>query len=311
MLKKLIKMIGYVAVILMISVIWLAFGNIVLKTNDFTVGVVGSTTYAKKAGQWNRVKKVVLYHDERQIFKELEAGNLEAGVTDHLVGLYVIAKNGYHHLKPAGRILDLETIVTAFHREDKALRQAFNQGLNEIIDNGIYAKISHKYFGTNILEGVEYHPTYPDELPATDNSWNRVKREGRIVFTMIGNYPPFVYFNENSQLAGFDVDLARAVCERMGLQFVPVTIEWDQAQQGLKGKNYDGTWGSLLPADKSGLVEYSNPCYLTGVQLFVREGSPVTGPEILVDSFKVPILFPLQIKSCVLFNKLPISIYNR
>lgn len=292
--KRLLKFIGYGMAIIIIAVFWLVFGNVILKTTGFTVGVVAGTTYEKKAQQWNHVRAVKLYQNEFQILRELETGTVEVAITDRLMGLNLIANNGYRNLKTAGKIFDRETIVVAFNREDKALRQVFNRGLKEIIDNGVYTKISHKYFGCDILKGMEYDPTYPDEPPATDGSWNRVKQMGRIVFSMIGEYPPFTYFNEQSELTGFDVELARAVCERLELQFVPVIIELDQSFEGLKMKNYDGVWGSLLSKDKPGQVEFSNPCYLTGGQLFVRKDSLVTGPEKLEGTFKVPVSFPLR-----------------
>jgi ABC-type amino acid transport substrate-binding protein len=292
--KKLIKFIGYGMAMFIITVILLAFGNLFLKTTGFTVGVVAGTVYEEKAQQLNRIKDVKLYQDEFQILRELESGSVEVAITDRLVGLNLIANNGYRNLKPAGKMLDRETIVVAFNGEDKSLRQAFNRGLKEIIDNGVYTKISHKYFGCDILKGVESDPTYPDEPPATDDSWNRVKQTGRIVFSMISNYPPFTYFDERSELTGFDVELARAVCERLNLQFVPIIIEWDQSFEGLKMESYDGAWGSLLSEDEPGQVEYSNPCYLAGMQLFVRKDSPITGPEKLEGTFKAPISFPLR-----------------
>jgi ABC-type amino acid transport substrate-binding protein len=294
--KKLMKSIGYGMAIFIIAVAWLAFGNEIVKITGFTVGVVAGTTYEEKAQQFNRVKKVKLYHDELQILRELETGTVEVGIMDRLVGLSKISNNGYHNLKPAGGILNRKTIGVAFHQEDKALRRAFNRGLQEIIANGVYAKISRKYFGCNILKGVDYHPVYPNEPPAADGSWNRVKQAGRIVFSMISDYPPFAYFNEQGEFTGFDVEVARAVCNQLGLGYVPVIIEWDQAFAGLKTKNYDGAWGSLLMKDEPEQVDYSNPCYLTGMQLFVRKDSPVTGPEILEGTWKAPLSFPLDFK---------------
>jgi ABC-type amino acid transport substrate-binding protein len=290
--KKPIKVIGYGVTIFIASVLWLAFGNQVVKNTSFTVGVMAGTTYEKKAHQLSWVKEIKLYQDELQILKELETGRVDMTITDRLVGLNMISSNGYRNLKPTGNILDREIIVVAFNREDKTLRRAFNRGLREIIDNGVYAKISHKYFGCDILKGVEYDPIYPDEPPATDGSWNRVKQAGHIAFSMNSDYPPFTYFNDRGEFTGFDVEVARAVCNRLGLQYIPVVIEWDQAFEGLKVRNYDGAWGSLLMRDKPEQVDYSNPCYLTGAQLFVRKDSPVTGPEKLGDILKAPLSFP-------------------
>lgn len=288
------KSVGYGVTIVFLAVIGLTFGNLIVKTTGYTVAVVAGTVYEKKAHEFHRVKELKLYRDERQIFRELETGKVEVAVTDRLVGLSVIANEGYHDLKSAGNILDRQAIGVAFNRKDKALRQAVNQGLKEIIANGVYAKISHKYFGCDILKEGENYPVYPNEPPVADDSWNRVKQMGGIVFAMINDYPPFAYFNDQGEFTGFDVEIARAVCSRLGLRYIPLVIEWDQTFEGLKVNNYDGVWGSWLMKDKPKQVDYSNPCYLTGTQLFVREGSSVTGPETFKRTLKAPLSFPLH-----------------
>jgi ABC-type amino acid transport substrate-binding protein len=291
------KSVGYGATIFFIVVIWLGVGSLIVKTTSYTVAVVAGTTYEEKAHEFNRAKIFDHYQDERQIFHELATGQVEVAITDRLTGLSLIRDSGYRNLKLAGNVLEREVGVVAFNREDKTLRQAVNRGLKEIIDSGVYAGISTKYFGCDILKGVEYNPTYPDEPPATDDSWSRVKQAGRIVFTMNSDFPPFAYFNDQSEFTGFDVEVAQAVCERLGLRYTPVIIEWDQTFEGLKVKNYDGVWGCLLMKDKPVQVDYSNPYYLTGAQLFVRKGSPITGLETLEGNLRVPLSFPLNFKS--------------
>lgn len=292
--KQPFKFFGYGAIMIVFAIVWLAFGNLIIKITDVRVGVVDGTTYEKMTRQWNHVKEVKLYQDEQLIFKELETEEIDVAITDRLMGLYLISKNGYRDLKPAGNIIDREMVGVAFRRQDKTLRQAFNRGLKEVIENGTYSKISRKYFGVDILKGMQYQTTYPNEPPAADDSWKDIKRKGQIVFTMLSDYPPYTYFNEQGIFSGFDVELARAVCERLGLQCVPIIAEWDQALEGLKLKHYDGAWGGLIIKSQAGYVQYSNPCYLTGVQLFSRKDSPVNGPEALKKTVKMPISFPVN-----------------
>lgn len=252
------------------------------RSGSYVLAVVTGTTFEAKAREFAKVKDVKLYEDDNQTLSELSTGRVDGVITDRLVSLIGIKQGGYSNLRLAGDLLYQETIGVAFSQEDGALRQAINRGLSEIIADGTYARISAKYFGRDILEGIDRLPTFEDEAPATDGSWERVKREGRAVFAMSGGYPPFNYYDEENQLTGFDVEIGRAVCERLGIQYEPTTAAWDGIIEGLRAKRYDGVWGSMAITDERlRIVSFSDPYYVSGAQLVVRDDSPIQSPEDL------------------------------
>jgi polar amino acid transport system substrate-binding protein len=79
------------------------------------------------------------------------------------------------------------------------------------------------------------------------------------------------------------VELAWAVCIQLGVRyFTPVKVSGSKLIQGLQDGEYDAIWDSMrVTEDNLALVDFSVPYYLTGAQLFVKQGSPITGPEIL------------------------------
>lgn len=282
MTMKLKTIITVLVVILVILGAWLVLGRFIAREAGYTVAVVTGTTFEEKAREFKNVREVKLYEDDNQTLSELENGRVDAVITDRLVGIIGIKEGGFSDLQLVGDLLYQETIAVAFNQEDKALRQAVNRALTEIINNGTYAEISRKYFDRDILDGLERGITHSSEPEAADGSWERVKRAGEIRFAMSGGYPPFNYYDDQNQLTGFDVEIARAVCKELGVKYTPITSAWDGIIEGLRAKRYDGVWGSMaITEERMRVVDFSDPYYLSGAQLLVKKGSPISGPEAL------------------------------
>ncbi|MCB0024826.1 MAG: transporter substrate-binding domain-containing protein, partial [Caldilinea sp.] len=72
------------------------------------------------------------------------------------------------------------------------------------------------------------------QTPAPDtNDWERVRQAGVITFGTAADYPPFEFYNSNYELDGFDIALAKALAEQMGVE-----VEF-------KDFAFDGLLGSL------------------------------------------------------------------
>lgn len=103
-----------------------------------------------------------------------------------------------------------------------------------------------------------------------------------LTFAMSGTYKPFNYV-ENGELVGFDVDIGKALAERMGRNPVPVTHPWETIIQGLKAGRYDAIIGSMAITEKRlEEVNFTRPYYRSGAQIFVAEdNTTIQGPEDL------------------------------
>lgn len=246
------------------------------------IGVVTGTTYEAEAKKFTKVKEVKLYKDDTLTLWELSNGRIDGVITDRMVGTIGIKKGGYDNLKLAGDLLYKETIAVAVRQDDDSLRQAINKAIKEIIADGAYANISKKYFDINILDGIEYKTTHPDEKPANDNSLERVKKAGKIMFAMSGGYPPFNYFNDKDELTGFDVEIGKEVAKRLDVKYEPVTTDWNGILEGLRSGRYDGIFGSMAITDERlKVVDFTDPYYYSGAQLIVKKDSKINSPEDL------------------------------
>ena len=88
-------------------------------------------------------------------------------------------------------------------------------------------------------------------------------------YGMSGLFKPFNY-KENGELTGFDVEIGKALADKMGMKPVPVTNPWETIIQGLLAKKYDAIIGSMTITDeRKKTVSFSNPYYRSGSQVFI------------------------------------------
>lgn len=127
-------------------------GNDGLQTADDLkgkkIGVVVSSTYEDLAKKYT--DKVSTYDSDVTALQDLLVkGRLDAVITDKLVGMYAINQNDLG-IQPAGKPLSLDHMGIAIKKDNKALLKKVNKALEEIKEDGTYAKISKKYFGADI-----------------------------------------------------------------------------------------------------------------------------------------------------------------
>ncbi len=108
---------------------------------------------------------------------------------------------------------------------------------------------------------------------------DKVKSAGVINVGIEGAFPPFNYFDDNNQLAGFDVDITNAVAEKMGVKVNFIATPWDSIIAGLLSGKYEIILSSMGVTDeRMQKVDFTEPYYHTGAQLFVPNDSDITDP---------------------------------
>ena len=78
---------------------------------------------------------------------------------------------------------------------------------------------------------------------------DRVKRSGVLNDLMVNDYPPFGFINANNELAGFDVDVARAVATRLGVKLKLFTPGWETIVSGRWQGRWDVCICSMSPTE--------------------------------------------------------------
>ena len=77
---------------------------------------------------------------------------------------------------------------------------------------------------------------------------DRVTSSGELSGVLMESYPPFSFLNEQNQLDGFDVDVAKAVAQRLGVKLKLQTPSWDVIAAGHWSGRYDICVCSMTPS---------------------------------------------------------------
>ena len=89
-----------------------------------------------------------------------------------------------------------------------------------------------------------------------------------------GAYPPFNQLEPDGSLAGFDVDIAKAICADMKVECEFVKQDWDGLIPGLLAKKFDLIAASMTITDeRKKKVDFTVKYYQTPSQFSAKKGS--------------------------------------
>ncbi|MDR3073013.1 MAG: amino acid ABC transporter substrate-binding protein [Clostridiales Family XIII bacterium] len=108
-----------------------------------------------------------------------------------------------------------------------------------------------------------------ETVESKDTSLTDIQEKGTLILGCDDEFPPMGFVDESGELVGFDIDLARAVAEQMGVTLEVKPIDWDNKEMELINGNIDVIWnGYSITADRNTKVEFTKP-YLNNSQLIV------------------------------------------
>ena len=89
-----------------------------------------------------------------------------------------------------------------------------------------------------------------------------------------GAYPPFSYVTPGGELAGFDIDIAKALGKAMGAEVKLIPQDWDGIIPALLAKKYDAIIASMsVTEERKKKVAFSNKYYQTPAKFIVKKGT--------------------------------------
>ena len=161
--------------------------------------------------------------------------------------------------------LAAEEYAIGFRKADLALCQEVERILGEMKADGALMTLDKKWFG----EEVNIFDTAKAGAGATDDSLKKVKDAGKLVMGLDDSFPPMGYRDENNIIVGYDVDVAKEVCVRMGVELVLQPIAWAAKEQEINSGNIDCIWnGFTTTPERREALCMSTP-YLTNSQVVV------------------------------------------
>ncbi|MCP5415880.1 MAG: ABC transporter substrate-binding protein [Chromatiaceae bacterium] len=96
-----------------------------------------------------------------------------------------------------------------------------------------------------------------------------------------GAYPPFNMIDQDGQVAGFDVDIAKALCTRMDTECVFVTQDWDGIIPGLLARKYDAVVASMsITEERKKAVDFSDRYYSNSLAMIAKSGTNIDPTQL-------------------------------
>ena len=100
-------------------------------------------------------------------------------------------------------------------------------------------------------------------------------RRVAIRFLTESDYPPFNYLDEDNVLAGFNVDIARAICLELNAACDVQVRPWAELLQALVRGQADAVIASHTPSPNTlKIVDFTDPYYFTPARFAGKRGAP-------------------------------------
>ncbi|HIZ84744.1 MAG TPA: transporter substrate-binding domain-containing protein [Firmicutes bacterium] len=158
-----------------------------------------------------------------------------------------------------------EQYVIGFRKDDLSLKEEVNKILSDMKADGSLGEISTKWFGSDVTTVPE---TY-EKAETTDDSLQQVKDKGVLVLGLDDSFPPMGYRDDDQNIVGFDIDVATAVCERMGVELQPQPIKWSSKEMELETGNVDCLWNGFTYSEERAEAMALSAPYMTNRQVVV------------------------------------------
>ena len=96
-----------------------------------------------------------------------------------------------------------------------------------------------------------------------------LKGRGVFVIGLDDSFPPLGFRNDDNEIVGFDIDLAKEVASRMEVAFKAQPIDWDAKEMELETGKIDCIWnGFTITEDRKAALSFTD-AYLNNAQVVV------------------------------------------
>lgn len=119
--------------------------------------------------------------------------------------------------------------------------------------------------------------------PGETDLLDKIQEAGVIVVGTEGTYSPNSYHDENGDLVGFDVDVARGVADHLGVDIQFVEAEWDSLFASMDSGRVDIVVNEAEYSDERAVkYDFSEPyTYVHGALLVAEDNTDITGFDTL------------------------------
>ncbi len=114
-------------------------------------------------------------------------------------------------------------------------------------------------------------------------TWEKIQEQGYITFATEGTYSPYSYHDEDDNLVGYDIEIAQAVADKLGVEAKFTETQWDGIVAGLDAEKYDVIANQVsITEERQEKYLFSTPyTYAYGVVIVNGDNDDITSFEDL------------------------------
>jgi polar amino acid transport system substrate-binding protein len=229
--------------------------NTVLSLDDLegkSIGVQLGTTGDIYASDVEGAK-VDRYNKGADAVLALKQGKIDCVLIDNEPAKVYVQQNG--DLRILEDPFELEEYVIALAQGNTDLKEKIDGALSELIDDGTLADIVANYIGEKAGQTPYVSP-------------EGITRSGTLVMATNAEFPPYEYF-EGDQIVGLDVDMARALCDRLGLTLQIENMNFDSVIPAVQTGKADVGIAAITDTEERRLSVDFSISYTTATQVVI------------------------------------------
>jgi len=166
---------------------------------------------------------------------------------------------------------EFENYAVGF-RLDSDMTVKVNDIINKMFSDGSLASLANKYNMMDLYNIV----TKTDKKSDMDY----IMSKGEMLIGIEVGNPPMNYYDEYGDLIGFDCELAKKVCSKLGIDAVFVNIEWNMKETLLNNKTIDCVWSSFtVTEERRSYFSFSQPYLSNRPAVVIRKSDASKFPD--------------------------------
>ena len=118
--------------------------------------------------------------------------------------------------------------------------------------------------------------------PAAGDQLSNIQSSGKLIVALEGAWQPWSFHDESDTLVGYDVEVSRAIAEKLGLELQIDDMDFDAALLSVQQGKADIAMAGITVTDERMAVMSFSDSYATGIQsVIVPEGSDIASVDDL------------------------------
>ena len=106
------------------------------------------------------------------------------------------------------------------------------------------------------------------------NELEDIQNAGVIKVGVEGTYQPYTYHDEDGNLTGFDVDVAKAIAEKLGVEVDFTEADWDSLLAGIDSGRIDTVINAVSVTDeRKEKYDFAGPYFYIEQQVVIKKGN--------------------------------------